>query len=348
MSVLSDVNAQKSDDYFRSIGFDKGRQGAMDWLHEQRQAQGGLTLEEKQRFATEANMRAIQPAVSSLEAGIPELRAAFMTRQSQLEAEKQPLKDRYEQLLNEIRGREQSQVNEATEIANREFGRRGIPLSSTFVAEEIFGRTQPIRSAAQSDILSTIFEREANLRNLDNAITNLTSEMVEAERNIRNSIAQIQATAGSTGVAQALEMFKFAQEQRQKELDRLLTERELNASIEVAKRADTEIVTVDGRKKLINKQTGEVISDLGSSSEGGTGGTGGIVIGGTKSSTQTNKADEWEPITQSSTQYSLGGINLPGTSSGNLTQTTGTGVTNLWEQLGFLPSSKIKTSTLKF
>jgi hypothetical protein len=235
MNLLADVNAQKSDDYFRGIGFDKGRQGASDYLAAQREAQGGLTLEEKQRYQTAANMKAIQPAVSSLEAGIPELKDAYTKRQEQLTAEKDPLVARYEQLLGEIRGRETSQINDVTKLTNREMARRGISADSGFAGNELQGRTQPIRSAAQSDILTTTFDRESKLREIDNAITNLTSEMVAAERDVRNSIAQIQATAGQQGVAQALQLFQIAQQERQAALDRALKERELTATIDNAK-----------------------------------------------------------------------------------------------------------------
>lgn len=48
-----------------------------------------------------------------------------------------------------------------------------------------------------------------------------------------------------------------------------LATNERNFEIEKQKLNSTEIVTVGGRKKLINKQTGQVIADLGSSSEGG-------------------------------------------------------------------------------
>ena len=257
MALLSDVNAQKSDDYFRGLGFDKGRQGASDYLAEQRQAQGGLTLEEKQRTQTEANMRAIQPAVTSLEAGIPELKQAYQTRQDQLTAEKDPLIQRYEQLLGEIRGREASQVNDTTRTTNREMGRRGITLDSTFAAEELQGRTAPIHSQAQSDILSTTFDREAKLREIDNSITNLTSEMVAAERDIRNSIAQIQATAGQQGVSQALQLYQMAQQERQAALDRLVQEKQIAATAAINQQNANTSAIKEVQGGLYNTSTGQ-------------------------------------------------------------------------------------------
>lgn len=286
MSLLGDVNAQKSDDYFRGLGFDKGRQGASDYLAQQRDAQGGLTLEEKQARQTAANLQAVQPAVTSLEAGIPEVKQAYTTRQSQLTAEKDPLIQRYQQLLDQIQGRETSQVNDVSRDTTRELGRRGITSDSTFASQQIQGVTAPIHSQAQSDILSTTFDREANLRQIDNSITNLTSEMVQAERDIRNSIAQIQATAGSQGVAQALQLYQIAQEQRKADLDRLQAAKEAadtNATNAAKINAPTSSVQeIGGRKVLITYDAqGNVTNrtDLGASGSG-TSTTGNSVLQG--------------------------------------------------------------------
>ncbi len=183
---------------------------------------------------------AVQPAISSLSASLPEIQTKYQTQQAQQEAEKQPLKDRYDQLLAEIRGRETSQVNDVTRTANREFARRGITADSTFAAEETQGRTQPIRGAAQSDILTTTFDRESKLREIDNTITNLTTEMVTAERDVRNTIAQIQATAGTDAANRALEMYKVQQQEKQNALDRLLTERSLANSEQSTRNSATE------------------------------------------------------------------------------------------------------------
>jgi hypothetical protein len=62
---------------------------------------------------------------------------------------------------------------------------------------------------------------------------------------------------------------------------------------------DTEIITVGGRKKLVNKQTGEVVADFGSSSEGGGTATGSAAapylpaIGTTPSATNQSTTGSW-------------------------------------------------------
>lgn len=228
----------------------------------------GVDNEVQRKYA----MEAVQPAINSLEASLPEISAKFKSAQDQVSAEKQPLKDRYDQLLNEIRGRETSQVNDTTKTANREFARRGITADSTFAAEETQGRTAPIRSAAQSDILTTTFDRESKLREIDNTITNLTQDMITAERDVRNTIANIQATAGTEAANRAFEMYKIQRQEQQSALDRALTARTVTAAETTANakanETSTQIVTQNGRQLLIDSRTGATIRDIGPSGTG--------------------------------------------------------------------------------
>lgn len=224
-------------------------------------------------------MEAVKPAITSLESSLPEVQSQFEKRQAQVEGEKQPLKDRYDQLLNEIRGRETSQVNDTTRNVSREMGRRGIALSSTFAGDETIGRTAGIRSQAQSDILSTTFDRESKLREIDNLITNLNSEMVTSQRDIRNTIAQIQASAGTDAAKQAFQMYQIQQQQKQADLDRLLQERQIaNQQSQFASSNQLE------QQKFAAQQAQQAFVN----SRSGTG-SGNIIIGG--SSTTGQKTD---------------------------------------------------------
>ena len=220
--------------------------------HERVKSPDQLANEQRNIF-----MEAVKPAVTSLESSIPEVQSNYQKRQEQVGAEKQPLKDRYDQLLNEIRGRETSQVNDTNRNVSREMGRRGIALSSTFAGDESLGRTAGIRGQAQSDILSTNFDRESKLREIDNTITNLNSEMVTSQRDIRNTIAQIQASAGTDAAKQAFQMFQIQQQERQATLDRVLKERELNANITNAQSTQATSAIKEVQGGLYNTQTNQ-------------------------------------------------------------------------------------------
>lgn len=213
---------------------------------------GGGDLASLAAQTLKLQQEATRPAVESLQAGIPELRTNISTRQGQLSAQKTPLEQKYDQLLNSL-------VGQQSTATSREFGRRGIPLSSGLFDTTLLEQTQPTRERVGTEKLSALQE-------LENAITNLGLTGVSQERDILNTIAQLQAGGGSNAITQAMSLLEQQQQQRQFESSQALKQLELNKPADLS----TEIVTVGGRKKLINKQTGAVISDLGSSS-GGTG-----------------------------------------------------------------------------
>jgi hypothetical protein len=148
-------------------------------------------------FQQEAN----QPAIQSLQAGIPEVQNKISTEQTRLEGEKVPLTARYEQLLKDVTSR--------TEMATaQEFGRRGIPTTSGLLdktlAEKISPETERIGLAKNADISA-----------LDKQISDLTGVGIDKVREIQNTIAQLQAGAGQNAVSGALNMSQIGEQQRQ-------------------------------------------------------------------------------------------------------------------------------------
>lgn len=205
---------------------------------------------------------AVQPAISSLQAQIPEVSARFAQQRQQLEAEKQPLQQRYMSIINELKGRETEEVGEAGRIASQELGRRGIPISSAYAQEFIGKRTQPVSRYYGGQITQAGFEQEAGLRDLTNLIANLTGQETEQQRAIRNAIGQLQAGEPSTAVSQALNLLQLQQQAQTSKAELALKQR---LAEQEATKINTEVVTAGGRKLLINKQTGSVIQDLGAS-----------------------------------------------------------------------------------
>jgi hypothetical protein len=65
---------------------------------------GGSTIDR----ALQLQREAVKPAVASLEAGIPEVQQQYATQRSQLEAEKAPLQQRYDDLISQIKGNQTS------------------------------------------------------------------------------------------------------------------------------------------------------------------------------------------------------------------------------------------------
>ena len=136
--------------------------------------------------------QAAQPAVQSLQASIPEVSNKFATERSQLETQKNTLKQRYSNLLDELKGRENVDIASQQRVTSQEFGRRGIPLSSGLFDTSLNEAISPIRQYYTGQIKDVGLGQEEGLQNLQNLIAQLTGQETGSIRDIRNTIAQLQ------------------------------------------------------------------------------------------------------------------------------------------------------------
>lgn len=212
-----------------------------------------------QRQATSARMAAIQPAVASLEAGIPELQGVYQGAIGRVENQRVPLTERYQVLLDEITAKSVKQQGEASRVTSQEFGKRGIPLTSTMAQQALTKEAAGIQNSETLEKRGVVSDREQNLLELTNLAADLADKGVLATRDVRNMIAQLQSGAGNAAIDDALNQMK------------LLADIEANkASIAAQKYAvdkqtaasGIELTEVNGRKVSYNKITGEM-KDLG-------------------------------------------------------------------------------------
>lgn len=162
-----------------------------------------------------ANMQAIQPAVQSYQSQIPETQQAFSQRREQLQAEKSPLLERYENLLAKVKSGYEGQRTLATTTTNNELGRRGIVSSSGIADREMQQSLSPIFEAESQATADVGFEREAQMRNLENMISNMTLEEQSALRQITNAMAGLQSQAGMSGISGGLQVQNMANQANQ-------------------------------------------------------------------------------------------------------------------------------------
>ena len=230
-----------------------GQEGQRAWFQQIKgyapgPGQLGIPTVEEQR------MKAIQPALESYRASKPEVGQAFDTRTGQLEAEKQPLIDRYSNLIADLTGRETKETTAQGKYLSQEYGKRGIPLSSGAYQQDLTGKTQDISQYYGVQRKDVGLGQEADLRDLSNQISNLTTQRVSAMRDIDNKIAELQAGAGNQAVTDALQLYredlnrKF--ESRFDELDRQIKEKSLQptySSVDLGK----------GQYSTFNPQTGQ-------------------------------------------------------------------------------------------
>jgi len=160
-----------------------------------------------------ANQQAIQPAISSYQAQIPETQQAYTERRSQLEAEKTPLKQRFDNLLAKVKSTFQGQRDLATTTTSNELGRRGIVGSSGIADREMQQALAPIFQAEGQATTDIGLEQESSLRQLENMISNMTIEEQSAIRGIMNAMGTMQSQAGLAGVSQGIQGTQFNQNQ---------------------------------------------------------------------------------------------------------------------------------------
>lgn len=204
-------------------------------------------------------MDAIAPAVQSLQAGIPELQGVYQGAIQRVDAQRAPLTERYQVLLDEITAKGAKQASEASKITSQEYGKRGIPLTSTMAQQDIFKAVSGVENSTTLEKRGVVSDREANLLELTNLAADLADKGVLATRDVRNMIANLQAGAGNAAIDDTLNQMK------------LLADIEANkASIAAQKYAvdkqtaasGIELTEVNGRKVSYNKITGEM-KDLG-------------------------------------------------------------------------------------
>ena len=117
-------------------------------------------------------MKAIEPALASYRASKPEVGQAFDVRTRQLEAEKDPLKERYANLLAQLTGRETKETGAQAKYLSTEYGKRNIPLSSGIYQQDLTGKTQDISQYYGVQRKDVGLGQEADLRDLSNQISN--------------------------------------------------------------------------------------------------------------------------------------------------------------------------------
>jgi len=162
-----------------------------------------MLAEEQSRLRSEA----VKPAIDSLEASRGEVSQKYATASSQLEAEKQPMIDRYAKLLGDITGR-------ITKDTTTNFAQRGFDTQSGFIQEAITNKVNP----AQQDIT---FEREDKLRGIGNTQANLVNDEVEQLRKITTTIAELKANGANQAITDALTLY---QNQKSQELQLKIAE----------------------------------------------------------------------------------------------------------------------------
>ena len=214
-------NEQEAEGVIRGAGISDVSSGLRDYVAHGRQ---NYSYEEATRYGLPITsgmlegerMKAIRPAIESLELSKGEIGTRYGVRTEQLQAKEQPLKERYQVLIDELTRREGQETARTGKIMGTEYGKRGIPLSSGMYQQALGQELSDTERFYGGQQKETTLAREADLKDLTDAIQNVEQERITTMREIDQSIANLKAGAGNQAITDAMQMYK---EQKQQEFD---------------------------------------------------------------------------------------------------------------------------------
>jgi hypothetical protein len=172
------------------------------------------SFEDSIKRALELQREAIKPAVESLRGGIPETQQAYAGARERAEAQIDPLKERYQNLLAEVKSTGQEQAQRQTRITSGELGKRGLVGSSTLAQQELESAVRPIEQSTQRLAKDVELSREEGIAGIQERLAGLTTEETQALRTIQNAIAQLQSGAAQGGIATGTSLYQTNAQQQ--------------------------------------------------------------------------------------------------------------------------------------
>ena len=181
-----------------------GGQGKRDPFAPSAAAAGAQpSLSELSQELTRQRIAAAGPAIESLQASLPEIGQRYEAAGARLGAEQQPLLDRYQNLIGELKGRETKETATQAQALAQTFGRRGLTTEGGLYQGALAERTGDISQFYGGQIKETTLAQEADVRDIRNQMAQLTEQRVESDRAIRNQIAQLQAGGANQAIVDA-------------------------------------------------------------------------------------------------------------------------------------------------
>lgn len=205
------------------------------------------------RQQLQLQQEANKPAIASLQASIPEIQSQTQANVARLQAQQAPLEQRYQSLLSEVTRQGQAQTLGEQKATANEFGRRGISPLSGIYENTMNERLAPISQWIANQSTGLGAQRESAIQQLQQLISQGQTSGINTVRDIQNQIAQLQAGGASSGLQNALSLYNSQASQAQNQAAQLASNAKLS----------TQITEMNGRRVLMNSQTGQVIQDLG-------------------------------------------------------------------------------------
>lgn len=170
--------------------------------------------------AQELLTQQLSPALSRLELQVPETQRVFASQRQSIEAQRAPLQQRYQNLIDELKGRTTRESEKQTRITSSELGKRGITGSSTLAQQEIANATRPIEEQGSAMLKDIALQGEEAQARLGSQLAGLSAQELDALRQVQGQIAQIQAGIAPQATSNALSQLQLQENARQFDLSR--------------------------------------------------------------------------------------------------------------------------------
>ena len=121
-----------------------------------------------------------------------------------LEASKTPLQSKYQDLINEITRKEGVESTQTNTAMSREYGKRGIPLSSGAFTQDLMEKQRPISEYYQGQR------------------SQATTAAAQGEADINNLIGQLQSGDPASSIQAALQLSQLSQQGYQNQIENAL------------------------------------------------------------------------------------------------------------------------------
>ena len=178
--------------------------------------------------ALEMYREANRPAVDATKASIPITEQAYSQRESSLSGQKEPLKQRYQSIIDELKRKESVDTQSATLNTAREFGKRGVPLSSGSYDVGLTEATRPIREFYTGQTKDVSLNQEDALREIDSLLASLPIEKAQSLNQIQQAIAALESGSSKDAISQAFNLLTMQRQQEEAEANRSLQSRGLD------------------------------------------------------------------------------------------------------------------------
>jgi hypothetical protein len=169
--------------------------------------------------------KANEPAISSLQASIPEIQNKYAQTGEYLQKQVTNLDTRYKNLLDSIKGLQQSDVQATTTNTSQELGRRGISAEGGLFGKTINEAVLPVNRAYATQIGELGATQQSALDTLLNQISGNTQNQTAETRAVQNAIAQLQAGGNTSAITNALQLYQTQQSAQEAQANRDLQEK---------------------------------------------------------------------------------------------------------------------------